>query len=577
MNTETSPPQHFRFLACFLVGRPVEIAVAPVGALAYTDGRVIHVSANADPDRQRREVLLQSALLGAGSLEDRYVRRLRTRPSLARRYLALEGHRVLNDLGRRVPLAAAVAPDPPSRSASAEQSLEIASGHMILDPPPDWFGAIKPSKLVRTRAETGSAATDADVSMTSQYTEPSELAEDDDEEPSEKSWILKLFEVPIGTLTPARFLRTLFGGSRSSGSEAAGGELGVGSIRRVRRAGVKARPLPTPIRFTGDETPGATVGLSGALYPEWDVFGDRYRQDWCRVVEFPITTTPGTAAADVATDVVLRRRLTRVGLGPRVMRARTDGDDLDTEALIDLFVDLRSGHSPLENVYTERRNSARNLGVLILVDASGSATDADDGGLTVYEHQRRAAATLAVTLEELGDRVAVYGFRSQGRRAVHLPVIKSFEERFGTGCLARLGALRPTGYTRLGAGIRGAGEVLRRRAGTPLRLLLVLSDGFPYDDGYESRYAEADSRRAIEEVRADGTGCLCLSIGTATDLDAMERVFGSASHASGPTLADLSPRMDELFLAALRDSPCHAEATFGQSLKRHLRPDIHSV
>lgn len=553
MNTESASPQHFRFLACFLAGRSVDIAVAPAGALAYTDGRVIHVSANADSDRQRREVLLQSALLGAGSLEDRYIRRLRARPSLARRYLALEGHRALNDLGRRVPLAAAVAPDPPYRSAGAEQSLEIAFGRMRLDPPPDWFGAIRPPLLVRTRTEPGPSATDADVTMGLQYSEPSEMDEDDDDGPSEKSWILKLFEVPLGAQAPARFLRTLFGGSRSSESEAAGGELGVRSLRRARRAVVDARPLTTPIRFTGNGTPGAAIGIGGAWYPEWDVFGGRYRPDWCRVVEFPVTTASDVAVADVAPDAVLRRRLARVGLGPRVMRARTDGDDLDIEALIDLFVDLRSGHSPLESVYTERRNIARDLGVLILVDASGSATDADGGGLAVHEHQCRAAATLAATLEELGDRVAVYGFRSQGRRAVHLPVVKSFGERFGTGCLARLGELRPSGYTRLGAGIRGAGDILRVRAGTRLRLLLVLSDGFPYDDGYEGQYAGADSRRAIEEVRADGVGCLCLSIGAATDADALERVFGSASHASGPTLADLSPRMDELFLSSLRE------------------------
>ena len=91
------------------------------------------------------------------------------------------------------------------------------------------------------------------------------------------------------------------------------------------------------------------------------------------------------------------------------------------------------------------------------------------------------------------------------------------------------------------------------QAGTPHRLLLVLSDGFPYDDGYEARYAEADSRKALEELRADGVGCLCLSIGAATEADALERVFGSASHASAATLAELSPRMDELFLSSLRE------------------------
>jgi nitric oxide reductase activation protein len=245
--------------------------------------------------------------------------------------------------------------------------------------------------------------------------------------------------------------------------------------------------------------------------------------------------------------------LARLGLGPKVLRRRPDGDDLDLQALVDLFVDLRSGYSPPEHIYLERRKVARNLGVLILLDASGSATDTDADGLSVHDHQRRAAATLALTLEELGDRVAVYGFRSHGRSAVYLSAIKPFRQRFGAGARALLNQLQPAGYTRLGAAIRGAGEILKTDAGTPNRLLLVLSDGFPYDHGYESRYAEADAHKALEELRADGVACLCLSIGAATPTDTLHRVFGSASHASAPTLADLSPRMDELFLAALKE------------------------
>lgn len=218
--------------------------------------------------------------------------------------------------------------------------------------------------------------------------------DDDDDGPAEKSWILKLFEVPLGMQAPAKFLRTLFGGSRSPGSEGAGGELGVGSIRRTSHAGVNARPVPTAIRFTGAEKPGAALEVGGAMYPEWDVFGDRYREDWCRVVDFPITAVVDVSAVGAARDAVLRRRLARVGLGPKVLRARADGDDVDVEALIDLFTDLCSGHSPPEHVYLERRKLARNLGVLILVDASGSATDADGDGLAIHDHQRRAAATL---------------------------------------------------------------------------------------------------------------------------------------------------------------------------------------
>jgi nitric oxide reductase activation protein len=245
--------------------------------------------------------------------------------------------------------------------------------------------------------------------------------------------------------------------------------------------------------------------------------------------------------------------LSRLGLGPKVLRRRPDGDDVDIEALIDLFVDLHAGYSAPEHVYLERRKLARNLGVLILLDASGSATDTDPEGLSVHEHQRRAAAILAVTLEELGDRVAVYGFRSHGRAAVHVLAIKPFGQSFGAGGRARLNRLQPAGYTRLGAGIRRAGDILKTEAGTPNCLLLVLSDGFPYDDGYEARYAEADAHKALEELRSDGIACLCLSIGASTPTESLHRVFGSASHANAPRLADLSPRMDELFLAALRE------------------------
>ena len=541
-----------RFLATFIAGRSVDTAEAPTGEAAHTNGKVIFVSAGRAIAVQRSEMLVQSALLGAGSLDQRWVKALRARPSVARRYLALEGHRVLAGIATRIPLAAALGIDGEPRTATADESLEMARARTKVADPPEWFGVIRPSRLLAPSAGPGAKAANKDVRL---EFEPADLTDaDDDGEYPDESKILKLFETPLfNSRVLSDFLRKLFGTSRSPGHSAAGAELQVGSVRRVHAVGATSRPLPTPIRFTDDDKPGGALGVGGALHPEWDVFKQCYRPDWCRVIDFPLTAAADVSSAGVPRDDVLRRRLSRVGLGPKVLRGRPDGDELDIEALIDLFVDLRSGYSPPDHVYLENRKLARNLGVLILLDASGSATDTDPDGLAVHDHQRRAAATLAVTLEELGDRVAVYAFRSQGRHAVHLPAIKTFGQRFGAVGRARLNRLQPSGYTRLGAGIRGAGEILKTDAGTPNRLLVVLSDGFPYDDGYEGRYAEADAHKALEELRTDGVACLCLSIGASTSTDALERVFGSASYASAATLGELSPRMDELFLSSLRE------------------------
>lgn len=538
-------PDRLRLLAIFVAGRAVDVAAAASGRPAYTDGRTVYVTAGGSPERQRREMLLQSALLGAGSLAPEYLRTMRARPSTARRYLAVEGRRVLADLAERLPLAASLLPAGGPCTASSAESLELARSRKSVQDPPDWFGVIRPGTVARVGSVAGES-----------HSGTLHTGEEDsggEEEPGGKSKILKQFEAPVTSQALSEMLRKLFGGAKSNGDDAAGGDLRVGSVRRAQRLGVNARPVPTRIRFTGTDRPGAAVGVRGALFPEWDVHNNRYRPDWCRVIDFPLVSEVDVTATEVAPDAVLRQRLARVGLGLRRLRARSDGDELDTEALIAMCVDLRAGFSPPDNVYLERRKLERNLGVLILVDASGSATDADPDGLAVHEHQCRAAATMAATLEELGDRVAVYAFRSQGRNAVHLPAIKTFEQRFGAAERARLTQLQPSGYTRLGAAVRGAGEILQHAAGTPNRLLVVLSDGYPYDNGYEGRYAEADAHTALGELRDAGVACLCLSIGAGTDGEAFQRVFGSACNAAGASLAELSPRMDELFLSALRE------------------------
>ena len=82
----------------------------------------------------------------------------------------------------------------------------------------------------------------------------------------------------------------------------------------------------------------------------------------------------------------------------------------------------------------------------------------------------------------------------------------------------------------------------------------MLSDGLAYDHGYERAYGEADSRRALAEARRRGTGCVCLTVGARTDPASLQRVFGTAAHASIAGPEQLAGVIGPLFRAALRSA-----------------------
>jgi nitric oxide reductase activation protein len=189
--------------------------------------------------------------------------------------------------------------------------------------------------------------------------------------------------------------------------------------------------------------------------------------------------------------------------------------------------------------------------VQVLLDVSGSANEPGPGGRRVHEHQRWAAAALTAALHELGDRVALHAFNSQGRSSVRVVRIKGFDDPFDRRAVRRLGGLEPGAYTRLGAAIRHGTALVGERGGTAKRLLVVVSDGFAYDHGYEGRYGEADARRALAEARRGGVGCLCLSVGAGTEATALRRVFGTAAHAAVATADQLPALIGPLFRAAL--------------------------
>jgi nitric oxide reductase activation protein len=489
-----------------------------------------------------------SAMIGAGSLNGDVMRELGARSNLTRRYLAIEGRRALAALSRVIPPS--VLPDPgplPADAAATDSpaaSLELARGKVRVPDAPAWFGELRPK-----RVDVEDATSQTAMKLNVDDLNVDDPVEDDEESErgDEGKRKTKVRTSPFGDNALSRAFQKMFG-SGFSGAEAEGG-----AEMKVSRARMSALRKGTLIKV--DEPiavpASALTGPHGNLYPEWDEHKQLYREAYCAVVEY----LPGPhelAPLDrPARHEALRRELGRLGLGPRRTRKQRIGYDLDLDAAVDAQTVIATGHTPADTVYVDNLRHSRELGVLVLLDASGSGEERTAEGETVFELQRRVTAALVDTLTGLGDRVASYAFRSEGRQ-VSFSRLKGFDEEFTSTTLHRIGGVQPGGFTRFGGAIRHATHLLLDEGGTPRRLLVVISDGFPYDHGYERSYAEGDARKALDEARASGVGCLCLNIGSSTAPEALARIYARTEYATAADLEELTPSMLRLFHGALR-------------------------
>nr|WP_090338901.1 VWA domain-containing protein [Mycolicibacterium malmesburyense]CRL66927.1 nitric oxide reductase activation protein [Mycolicibacterium malmesburyense] len=547
---DADDPKRLALLASALAGRTLAVAPAAPGEAAWTDGVTVFVDPSASAPRQLESVTVQASLLASGGLEADVVRKLVRRPALARRYLAVEGQRALSVNDDLLPsgVRSLLDCDLAARADCAAGSLKVAGEHRDIADPPAGFGVIKAQKLLATRA--AAAQVEPAGGHIPRRGSNGDLAELDDDDDVDGDDVIDPFSSPVG----------------------GGGALGkllkrmTKSVRKLSSGGTPGADTPTHrsrrgFRGTGAVTSSAagavdaegfdSSGKEGRTYPEWDFQRRCYRPDWCTVLEIepPIEEGQTLARPDVH---ALRRPLTRLGIGLDRCHRQTQGDDIDVDAAVEARVETLAGSTPDEAVYLDNLRRRRDLAVLVLLDISGSAGEAGTFGQTVHEQQRAAAAALTIALHELGDRVALYAFQSQGRAAVNLMPVKRFDERLDATVTRRLGSLKAGAYSRLGAAVRHGTAVMTEKAGTSRRLLVVLSDGLAYDHGYERVYGAADVRKALGEARREGIGCLCLTIGAATDSGELARVFGSAAHASIPKPAQLADVIGPLFRSALR-------------------------
>ncbi len=203
------------------------------------------------------------------------------------------------------------------------------------------------------------------------------------------------------------------------------------------------------------------------------------------------------------------RRLDRA----RRLRRQWEGDDIDLNAAIEVMIDRRLDLAPDARFFQRPGSQPGVCSTLVLLDLSASANDpAPQDGATVLDLEKRAAALLVGAVAESGDRIAVHGFCSDTRAAVHYYRLLDAGAPPTDAALGRIAAARARYSTRLGAALRHAGERALRTPGER-RALIVVTDGAPSDiDVHDPRYLVEDAREAVLALRRRGLRVQCVAL-----------------------------------------------------------------
>lgn len=295
----------------------------------------------------------------------------------------------------------------------------------------------------------------------------------------------------------------------------------------------------------------AGPGDRAVRYPEWDQEIDDYRLNWCRVVERAAEEGNGdivgaTLSAHGSEVSTLRRFFESLRPpGLRRVPGQADGDELDVDAAVRMCAERAAGADLSDRIYVRRERKERDVAAAFLVDVSGSTSRQLDSGRRVIDLEKEGLVLLCEALEAVGDQYALYGYSGQGRGHVDFLVIKDFDDRLGGKAAQRLGGLAPLRQNRDGAAIRHAtAKLLAREART--RLLVLISDGRPLDDGYKDEYSLEDTKVALREARQRGVHPFCITIDREAD-SYVRRMYGDVQFAVIDHLEALPMRLPRIY------------------------------
>ena len=261
-----------------------------------------------------------------------------------------------------------------------------------------------------------------------------------------------------------------------------------------------------------DATRTAVDDAASLSYDEWDFQRRHYRKNWCVLRELDAPTgddhfVPATLKKYAVQVAHLRRSFEMLRGEDRLLKRMQHGDDIDLDAVISGYAEMKCGMELSERLFTKRHKAERNLAVLFMVDMSGSTKG------WINEAEREALVLLAEALEVLGDRYAIYGFSGMTRKQCEIFRIKRFDEPYSTLVQQRIAGIAPQDYTRMGVAIRHL-TALFETVDARTKLLITLSDGKPddYSDNYRGDYGIEDTRQALLEAHRAGIKPFCITI-----------------------------------------------------------------
>lgn len=251
------------------------------------------------------------------------------------------------------------------------------------------------------------------------------------------------------------------------------------------------------------------------LYDEWDFGKGVYKENFCKVYPKLQQKTDAdyykkTITKNASTLLGLRKMLTNVNNKMQQQKRQTQGDEFDIDAITDLYVDLHSKRTPSEKVYVSNRKKEKDLSILILLDISLSS-DSYAAGNRVIDVEKEVSILFGEILNEFNIDFSIDSFYSKTRNYSTYLTVKDFDENWNIG-KHKIGAVEPSGYTRIGAALRHAGARLDQRK-TKNKWVILISDGKPNDyDKYEGKYGINDVKQALRELNSKNINSYALAI-----------------------------------------------------------------